>query len=215
MNRVVRFALSLACASTVGMGLARAEQPRAVEPTQPASAEPAMDPAKQAAMEAMQKLGSPTEGHKVFEPLVGQWTYTAQWWMAPEAPPESMTGTSTNSLIFGGRFLQQQVRGQGEGQPPFEGLGVLGYDNIRKEYQSLWLDNMATGMMNGTGQFDAPTSTLTEQGEFSCPMTGEAHRPFRSVWKLVDQDHSLYESYSRAPDGREFKTLELRYTRAQ
>ena len=192
---------------TLGVSVAQAEE---TKPTQPA-----MDPAKQAAMEAMQRLGSPSEGHKALEPLTGTWTYTAQWWMSPEASPESMTGTATNSLIFGGRFMKQEIRGQAEGQPPFEGIGFTGYDNIRKEYQSVWFDNMATGMMMGAGQFDAATKTLTDQGDFSCPLTGEAHRWFRTAWTVVDQHHTTYENYMRTPEGREFKAMEIHYTRTQ
>ena len=186
---------------------ARAEQAK--------SAQPAMDPAKQAAMEAMQRLGSPSEGHKALEPLTGAWTYTAQWWMSPEAPPESMTGTATNSLIFGGRFLKQDIRGEAEGQPSFEGIGFIGYDNLRKEYQSVWFDNMATGMMMGTGRFDASTKTLTDAGKFSCPLTMETHRQFRSAWTVVDPTHNTYESYMRTPEGREFKAMEIYYSRAE
>ena len=190
-------------------GFVRAEQGK--------SASPAMDPAKQAAMEAMQKAGSPSEGHKALEPFAGSWTYTAQWWMSPDAPPQSMTGVSVNTVIFGGRFLKQEIRGQaeGEGQPPFEGLGFTGYDNLRKEYQTVWFDNVATGMMVGAGQFSAATQTLTDQGDFSCPLTMETHRRFRSALKVVDQNHTTYESYMSGPDGQEFKTMEIRYSRTQ
>ncbi len=74
---------------------------------------------------------------------------------------------------------------------------------------------MATGMMMGTGAFDAATKTLTDQGDFSCPMTGEAHRQFRTAWKVVDQNHNLYENYMRTPEGREFKSMEIHYTRVE
>jgi hypothetical protein len=192
-----------------GAGVARAEQAATGQP-------PAMDPAKQAAMEAMQRLGSPSEGHAALQPLAGTWTYTLQWWMTPEESPQSMAGTAVNTLIFGGRFLKQEIRGEPmeEGQPPFEGLGFTGYDNLRQEYQSVWFDNMITGMMRGAGSFDAATKTLTDTGDFSCPMTGETHRWYRSAWTVVDADHTTYESYSRTPEGQEFKSMEIRYTRA-
>ena len=182
-----------------------------------AAKQQAMDAAKQQAMEAMQKLGSPSEGHQALAPLVGAWTYAAQWWMAPDAPPQTMAGTAVNTLIFGGRFLQEEITGQpqGEGQPPFEGLGFIGYDNIRKEYQTVWFDSMNTSMMRGDGQFDAAHQMLTESGDFSCPITGEAHRWYRTAWTFVDGNHTTYESYSRAPDSSEFKSLEIHYTRAQ
>ena len=206
MRSVVRVMVVTLWVLALGAGAARAEQA--------ATAQPAMDPAKEAAMEAtMQRLGSPGEGHKALEPLVGEWTYTAQWQMSPDAPPETMTGTSTHQLIFGGRFLRQEVRGEAEGRPPFEGLGFTGYDNIRAEYQTVWFDNMATGMMRGAGQFDAAAKTLTDQGDFSCPITGEPHRWYRAAWTVVDQDHTTYESYSRTPEGREFKSMEIHYSR--
>jgi hypothetical protein len=191
----------------------KAAQPVRSQTAQPPSVQPAMDPAKQAAMEAMQKAGSPSEGHKALEPFVGTWAYTAQWRMAPDAQPEAMSGSAHNSLVFGDRFLKQEIRGQGEGQPPFEGLGFTGYDNLRKEYQTVWFDSMATGMMRGTGQFDPATKTLTDQGDFSCPLTMETHRPFRAVWKVIDPQHTVYETYMRTPDGVEFKAMEIHYTR--
>ena len=205
MRTAVQSVIVVLWVLVLGGATAHAEQMKPVQP--------AMDPAKQAAMEAMQKLGSPSDAHKALEPLVGTWTYTAQWWMAPATQPQSMTGTTTNTLVFGGRFLKQEIHGQATDQPPFEGLGFIGYDNIRKEYQSVWLDNMATGMMVGAGQFDAATKSLTGQGDFSCPLTGEAHRPFRAIWKVDDQDHNTYENYMRTPDGREFKVMEIHYTR--
>jgi hypothetical protein len=164
----------------------------------------------------MKELGGPSEGHKALEPFVGSWTYTGQFWMAPEGEPQTMTGTATNTLIFGGRFLKQEFAGTpfAEGQPPFEGIGFVGYDNMRKEYQSVWFDNMATGMMRGTGEFDAAAKALTDQGEFSCPMTGETHRKFRATWKIIDANHSTYESYMSTPEGKEFKAMVIEYTRA-
>ena len=79
----------------------------------------------------------------------------------------------------------------------------------------MWIDNMATGMMMGAGQFDAARQALTGQGDFSCPLTMETHRKFRSVWTVVDRDHTTYENYMRTPDGREFKAMEVRYSRTQ
>jgi len=181
-----------------------------------APAQPAVDPALEAMMAAAKLAGSPGEGHKALEPFVGTWTYTMEWRLSPDAPPQQMSGKSVNTLVFDGRFLKQEVQGDATPDfPAFGGLGFTGYDNIRKEYQSVWLDNMGTGLMMSTGQRDPATGTIAEQGDFSCPMTGEAHRKFRAVWKAVDPQHNIYESYSYAPDGREFKSMEIRYTRAQ
>ena len=208
MRTTVRLMVAVSWMLALSAGVVRAE-----DATQPA--QPPMDPAKQAAMEAMQKLGSPGEAHKIFEPLVGKWSYTGQMWMSADGQPDTMTGTATNSLAFGGRFLKQEFTGTMAGNPqPFEGLGYTGYDNIRKEYQSIWLDNMSTGVMMSTGQND-PAAGLTLQGDFSCPMTGEAHRTMKSIWKITDPDHNTYESWMNGKDGKPFKAMEIKYTRAQ
>jgi hypothetical protein len=206
--------VAISCGLAFGLGLARAEQ---AATGKPAASQPPMDPAMQAAMETAQRLGSPGEPHQALEPFAGTWSYTAQWWMSPDEAPRSMTGVANNALIFGGRFLRQEISGQPmeEGQPPFEGVGFIGYDNIRKEYQSVWLDNMMTGMMRGTGAFDAASRTLADQGDFSCPMTGEANRWYRTAWTVVDEHHTTYESYARTPDGREFKSMVIQFSRAR
>lgn len=191
----------------LGAGLVQAEQEK----------KPAMgtaDSTQKAMMAAMEKYGTPGEAHKMLEPLAGNWTYTMTMWITPDAPPETMSGTSTHMLVYGGRFLKQESQGEMEGQP-FEGLGYTGYDNMRKEYQTVWLSNMGTGIYLGTGQFDPGTKALTVEGDFACPVTGETHRKFRDVWKIIDANHNVYESYSRTLEGKEFKMMELHYTRAQ
>src|SRR6266446_8336523 len=92
--------------------------------------------------EQMMKLGQPGEAHKRLEPLVGKWEYTVTWWMNPGKEPQVMKGTNENTLVMGGRFLQQQAHGETkENQPTFEGMGLTGYDNIKKSYTSMWVDN--------------------------------------------------------------------------
>ena len=236
MRTAVREALVVSCLLALGAGVVQAETGKPAPQAKPATpqAKPAasqgkpmsspsgsstagasMGAASPEAMAAMQQATSPGAEHRALEPFVGTWNYTLQWWMEPGGAPQSMSGTTTNRWIFGGRFLQQEVRGPGmmEGQPPFEGIGYTGYDNIGKQYQTVWIDNMATGMSTATGNYDPATQTFAQQGNMSCPMTGEAHRPFRAVWKVVDPTHNTYESWMRSPDGAEFKAMEIQYTK--
>ena len=174
------------------------------------AAKPVMDPAL---MEKMKALTSPTEAHKALEPFVGKWTYTGKFWMTPDVPAQDMVGTTENTLIYGGRFLKQTIEGPWMGET-FEGLGFTGYDNIKGEYVSTWIDSMGTGIMTVAGQYDEATKTLSQSGANSCPMTGEKARPGRSEWTMVDQNHNTYTSYMLGPDGKEFKMMEISYTRA-
>jgi hypothetical protein len=163
-----------------------------------------------AMMEKWKEFSTPNENHKVLDPLVGDWDYSIKWWMSPDVKPEESKGTSNIKWIMGGRFIEQAVEGTSMGQP-FEGMGLMGYDNEKKQYQSIWIDNMGTGMMKGSGNYDPNTKTLTDQGTFSCPAEGE--KSYRGVLKMIDNDNFTYEWYMPGPDGKEFRAMEIVYTR--
>jgi len=163
-----------------------------------------------AMMEKWKEFATPNENHQVLGALVGDWNYTIKWWMSPDGEPEISKGTSEVEWIMGGRFIQHEVEGTSMGQP-FEGLGVTGYDNEKKQYQSTWIDNMGTGIMTASGSYDAKTKTLSDQGTFSCPAEGQ--KSFRAVTKFIDQDNFTYEWYMAGPDGKEFRAMEIVYAR--
>jgi len=173
------------------------------------AAEEGMDPSL---MEKMKVLMAPGEAHRALEPLAGKWTSTGKFWMTPDAEAQDMTGTAENTLIYGGRFLKQEYEGPWMGEV-FQGLGFTGYDNLKGEYISIWIDSMATSIMTVSGQYDAAARTLKQSGTNSCPLTGETERWGRSEWTIVDNDHNTYASYALGPDGQEFKTMEIVYTR--
>ena len=207
-RRVVLGSLAgLLVLSGVGSVCAQAQKDN---PTHPQAQAAADDPM----MQVWMKYATPSEGHKIFESLAGRWKHTIRWWTAPNTDPEISEGTNTNTLILGGRYLEQEAQGTAMGQS-FEGRGISGFDNLTHEYQSVWIDNMGTGMMNSVGKYDAPTKTLTEQGTMDDCVTGDSKSPFRSVMKWADDKHYTYEMYTRAPDGKEFRSMEILYERAQ
>jgi hypothetical protein len=156
------------------------------------------------------KYATPSEGHKVLEQLVGKWEYILKYWSSPDTPPEESTGTNDVKWIIGGRFLQMDVNGTSMGQP-FEGMGIMGYDNAKKEYVNTWIDSMGTGMMNATGSYDAETKTLTEIGSYTDPMAGQ--QMFKGVTKFIDEDNVSYEMYISGQEGKETRVMEINYTR--
>lgn len=177
------------------------------------AADPAPTP-DAAMMEKMKQVGMPGPNHKILEPLAGTWKASVKMWMQPGAKAEESTGTSNNTWIHGGRFLKQEYEGMWAGQS-FEGLGYMGYDNLREEFQSIWLDNMMTGIMKNSGTYDPKTKTISSSGTFSCPMTGEKERWFRTELKIVSNDKHTYTSYGKDPSGKEFKEMEITYTRTK
>ncbi len=170
-----------------------------------------MTPEMQAQMAKMKEMGTPGAEHAVFNDVVGKWKVTSKSWMKPGAPEEKSEGTSTMSWVLGGRFIKQEFKGNWAGQK-FEGMGFCGYDKVKKEYNSIWMDDMMTGIFKSTGQYDAATKTIKESGSASCPMTGEQDKWFRSEFK-IGKDELTYTMWAKDEAGKEFMTMAMTYTR--
>ena len=169
-----------------------------------------MEAATQAMMATWQAYASPNDNHKMLDPLVGTWSHVAKWWMTPDSQPETSKGTSETKWVMGGRYLQHAAKGMSMGQP-FEGMGFTGFDNGRQTYQTIWMDNMGTGMMIGEGSYDSSKKTLTDHGRFTDPMVGQ--RSYRGVITFIDDDRYSYEMYGADENGKEFRMMEILYTR--
>jgi len=167
-----------------------------------------MDP--QAMMEAWKKLATPGEPHKQFESLAGSWTTQTKEWMEPGKPPTEVSGSADMKMLLGGRYLQQEFNSEMMGQP-YTGMGITGYDNLRKKYVSIWLDTMGTGpfMMEGTASADGKTIAL--KGQHAA--LGGGHMTHRAVWKIVDSNTQTFEMYGTHQGGKEMKMMEIAYTR--
>ncbi len=165
-----------------------------------------MDPAMMEAWGKFMTPGAPHEGLKYF---VGEWNWTSKMWMAPGAPPMEGTGTSSSKMIFGGRYLQDEVHGIGG--MPFEGRGVTGYDNAKKKYCAVWFDTLGTGFMMSEGTVDASGKQYSYRGSYVDPMGKK--KMVRSVYKIINDDKYTLEMYDQDKDGKEFRNFELIITR--
>jgi hypothetical protein len=163
-------------------------------------------------MAAYMKYAMPGPYHKYLEPLVGSWDCTSKMWMDPSAPPQESKATSEKKWILGGRFVQEEASGEMNGMP-FHGLGLTGYDNISNKFNFVWLDEMGTSVMYITGACDSTGKVITMYGSYPDPMTNMQEKKYKVVTRIVDNDHHLFEMYNIGTDGKEFKTLELSYTR--
>jgi len=168
-------------------------------------------------MDKFKEYSTPSEGHKKLQQMAGKWTYTSKMWMTADAKPEESTGTSTMKMIFGGRYLEQEVKQKSHGSN-YDGMGLIGFNNLTKNYQTVWIDNMGTGIMEGTGSFDEATQTLTDNGKFTCPFTKAAdhQRDYRTELKIADKNNATFTMYSPDLDsGKEYKMMELTYKRVK
>ena len=170
------------------------------------------DQAQEQQMPEWMKYSEPGKFHAYLEPFVGRWTQTVKWWMGPNMEPEVSTGTCEYKWILGKRFLQQEVKG-GTDEQPFAGMGLIGYDNFKKKYTGMWVDTMTTAIATSLGTCDESGKVFTMIGTQDDIFTGKANQKFRSVARIVNNDKHIDEMYSTGPDGKEFKALEIVYTR--
>jgi len=173
--------------------------------------EPQMDPGQQAMMEMMEKLATPGEMHKKLEPFVGTFDVEATFWMAPGTDPMTSKGSSKNEWILGGRWVAQHYEGEFMGQT-FNGLGMTGYDNYKKQYLGTWMDSMSTTAMMSVGTLEG--NTFTYKSTMDDPMTGTTADVTEKI-TIHDNDHHVLEMWMPGPDGKPFKNMEIHYRRAK
>ena len=167
----------------------------------------AQEPDSALMMQKWQEYMTPGPPHQQLAKVAGEWEWTSSWWMSPDAPPQTSSGTMTARPIMGGRYVVEDMKGTAMGMP-FEGHALNGYDNAKDRYFSVWVDNFGTGVMTMWGTYDEATKTMTMEGSYIDPVTGK-EKATRSVTKHVDDNHFVFEMFGPGPDGKEQRTMEL------
>ncbi len=164
----------------------------------------------QAAMEQMMAMMQPGPEHQQLTRLAGKWSSVNKMWMDPAAPPTEMTGAMEYVSVMGGRYLQGTYKTVMMGMP-FEGMSIDGYDRYKKEYFSLWFDNMGTGFIDMRGTRSPDGRTTVMMGLMFNPQLGK-DSPVRSVTTWIDDNTIRYEMFE-TKGGKEAKSMEITYKR--
>ncbi|MFQ5490844.1 MAG: DUF1579 domain-containing protein [Phycisphaerae bacterium] len=185
-----------ACASS---GIAHNNQPQADAP-----------PPK-APQAAVSKIARPGPQHKRLEALIGNWNAVSSAWPHRGEPVEEGKGTLSNFWMLDGRFVGQEYKSKSK-DPPYQGLGALGYDNVKHLYTSVWLDTAGTAVLTSLGSCDKTGKVFTLKGRLNDPTTGKPVRT-KSITRIVDPKTYTFELFKDDADGKMFKTLHITYTR--
>ena len=182
--------------------------------TKAVSQEPPSPEAMAEMMKKMVEAGTPGEQHAFLMKRVGKWTTTYKFWMAgPGSEAMTSTGTAEMKSILGGRWLQETSKGMIMGQP-HEGFGLSGYDNFRKQFRTMWFDNMSTTVYAMTGYLDRTGKVLTTYGPMDEPATGEVAKISRFVTTFVSDDEFVLSGYDLRL-GDDAKVMEIVYKRVK
>ena len=174
-------------------------------------ATPAKEDPMQATMAAYARYAEIGEPHRQFRQRAGTWDVTVRMWPAPGAPAEESKGVSECSLIMGDRYVLEKLESTALGQP-FSGLGLLGFDNIKKKYVAVWIDSMSTGIMTSEGTPAADGKSVEYIGDLPDPVANK-YRQQRAVEYEDDADHRRMEAFDVGPDGKLFRSMEMLYVR--
>jgi hypothetical protein len=156
---------------------------------------------------------TPSKPHEMMASWNGIWTANVTMWQAPDAPPEVSKATAVNKMTMGNRYQVGNFTGNMMGQP-FEGMSTLAYDNAKKVFITTWIDNMGTGLMKLEGPWDEATKSMTLTGKaVDGRMTDGKEMDIREIFKIVDDNTQVLEMYGPGPDRKEFKMMEITYSR--
>ncbi len=182
-------------------------------------------PSQEEMMEGMKlwlKTIQPGEGHERLNRFVGTWDVVCKMPAYPGAP--STKGKAVVKWVLDKRFLMEEFDGQMmmpdlknpmDVQPrPYQGLGLIGYDNFRKIYNGVWASSGQTNMIIYSGNVDPSGRTYTYYGTMDEPMLGVIARHVKYVTTVAGDDKhtlSIYDLHA----GENYKVLEFEYTRSK
>lgn len=153
---------------------------------------------------------TPNEHHARLAILAGRWHAAAQFWMAPDQPPINSDGQCVNTPILGARWISMHYTCDFMGSP-YEGTGVIGFDNITGEYVGNWMDSMSTQMQLHRGKPGPDPARIEMRGKAIDAMGVEGVS--RNVTTIHAPDHHTYEMFRACPGQPEFRTGLIEYRR--
>ena len=158
-------------------------------------------------MKKMAAAGTPGPAHKALAAFVGDWKAEVKTWCGSDGPPNISQGTSTAGWILNGHFLKAEFHGEMMGKP-FIGKTLMGYDNIKETFNTVWLSDMQTSIMTCEGKGGNGNKVITLEGTSSCPATGRKDIPIKTVFRVISPDKYVFEMFN---DG--VQSMEITYIR--
>ena len=163
-------------------------------------------------MEQAAAAGKPGPGHEALEHFVGSWKAEVKCWAEPGGPAQVSQATAKGSWTMNGRFLQEDFQGEMLGQR-FSGRTLLGYDNVKQTFNSVWVSDMQTSMFVSEGKGQNDNKVITLEGTASCPMRQRGDIPMKVVMRVLGPDRHTFEMFDLSR-GESVKTMEITYLRA-
>lgn len=139
---------------------------------------------------------TPGEMHERLDYFVGDWEFeSTMYMMGPDGPPTAFPpGTASFEWVFDGRFLKGDVQGPMGDGTRYENISYMGYDNFRKLYTLVTIGNMATSINTASGHWVEDENLFLLYQEMNEPMTGEVGKMAIHIYRIIDDDHFVFEA---------------------
>jgi hypothetical protein len=89
---------------------------------------------------------------------------------------------------------------------------MMGFDNVTGKYWSTWNDSMSTGILVTEGTCDDQGKTCTFTGTWNDAIK-KAPVKARMTTRWTSPTTEIFELYGPGKDGKEFKMMEITYTK--
>lgn len=211
----VKKLIAPACLIVLGLAAVAVSLATADTSGQPAAgAAPQLPPGwTQEDMMKCMKAGTPGEQHAALGKGVGEWAAKTTMWMTPDSEPMEGEAVWTLEPFMEGRYFKAEMDGDMPGMGPYHGFGLYGFDNVSREYVSMWVDNHSTGIMQGVGKMSDDGKKLTWTHTGNCPIT-EKPTKMREVDTVQSADSRTLDMYGQDPkSGKEFHMMHIELTR--
>ena len=172
------------------------------------SEEPLFSPEE---MAAWQKAATPGPHHQHYAEMAGTWKASAKMWMAPGTEPMISEMKAVCEVLMDGRYCAEKIEGTMMGMP-FQGMSIAGYDNVKGKHTMVWIDNMGTGTIYSEGDCSDNCTVETQIYTYKDPATMKDTK-VKMVARKIDANKHVLESFTIGEDGKEFKNMEITYTR--
>jgi hypothetical protein len=163
------------------------------------------------------KMHQPNEHHAQLKLMEGDWDAAGWVQFDPTQAKVQTKGSSTFTILHGGRFCRQDFKSDMMGG--MTGTGIFGYDNAKNVHTSYWVDSMTTEGMLATGKCENGCKKVVMEAKYEI-MPGAPKWTWRQETTL-DKDTMTFKAWNIAPAdaplpegmAREHQAMELTYTR--
>ena len=166
---------------------------------------------KEEMMKKMEAAGTPGPAHKALEAFVGNWKAEAKCYIEPGSAPQVSQATAKSTWTLNGRFVEGEFHGEMMGKK-FLGRSLLGYDNTKQKFISVWVSDIQTSMFTSEGKGESGYKVITLEGKGDCPATGRKDVPMKQVFRVLGPDKYTFEMFDGSK-GENTRTMEITYTR--